>query len=1467
MAVLNNTGILMGSSAVTASSADEYLIEKSVRFNGVGGYFKAPWTTAGNQRTWTWSGWLKFSDIKSNKQMMIFDYWNDSNNYTLFDCDDKLRFKATSGGTQLANVVCSREIRDPTAWMHIVLAVDTSAEPNTDRVRFYINGVRETEFSTSSFPTKWTMFDMNNTIGEYTFIGKRVNSYFDGYMSDVHFIDSLSLTQFAFGRFDSTGVWVPKEFSTSTYIINDGTTWSDSLSAYNDAWGVGGGYPKSNVFDGDGTTVGGLSAFHADNFVKFEPSTAFTNVDNFEVYIDHSWTEVEYRLKSGDTWGPWRDIERGTNTGWEDCSKWIVDREVSGFEMQPSGTNVTRLYIGGFKVNGVILQDDYKDPSHLLNPHKNWDLNALVSNTASGGNMMFDGRDLGGSYANNNQTASLDLTSVGGITYTNTIRANIVRTYGSDSLTMEINGTDITSNLTINASGNEDGKWYDISSWFTGKTLNTAEWDQGNAGNVYIMPTAIEVDGFILKSEQGNNTYQLKLTDATNLGSDTLGGTIYSSAGAKPILNTEDDYGQTVSSGNRTDSDSSHLQLALPFNNSTSDVSSNSIGMTNSGSTNTTGSTKFYGNARDFDGSNDIIYNTSANSDLAWTASDNVCYEWWAKSDDTTQTAAFLVLGETAVTAGYKGFAVKMISGGFESFVSSNNSSWNVLNSTPMFIGSPDTEWHHYAWTYDATDDKVRTFFDGRLAETVNNITAAPSITENTLNIGGGSEGNNVAASYFNGQVSDFRYYKGTKKYKPAFPVPKPKNFSVHATDATDGDGYIQGSPNTSNGALIIRGPNSGAGTFYSNLFSDSSCNFVLSSNGTSWSHQGTGTVEAINGYKWIAIAGGGTATRTAALYYSLGASYAWTDSTALNISSGSVTYDATGLTYTTMPTTSIRNDLKVDSPTNGGTDTGAGNEVTGNYCTLNPLDMASDIALSEGNLKAIISDNTKMVRGTFGVQNSGKWYFEVTCDQCTNDNNKQIGIHPLDIARESYIGAYLSVGYHKDGRTLTNGGQTGSTGSTWGTGDTIGVALDLSGGGTDNGKVTFYKNGTVQSNGIVTNLDCTKHYTIAVARSSAGSGSTIFHVNTGQSAFKNTAPAGHKCLCSQNLPDTFGDNDDTNDPGKYFSCQTWKGSGAVGRRVRMKFRPELTLFRWRSVGSDRTPAFIDEIRGKDKIQYLAGNYADSTDASWLNAYDSEGINLGDAANVNATNWFYVGKFWDAGTSAATASTEGSITPSAQWVNTAAGFSITKWTGTNANATIGHGLNAKPDVIIVKSLDNTHHWQWYHSAAGAEVSTALADESGPSDDAGYWQDTEPTADVFSVGTNTYTGGNTDSMIAYCWTSIPGYSHFGKYIGNGSDDGPVVYTGFRPRWTLTKSLNTSATGEFRQIDTARDLTNPANITTNYHTASAESESSDHDIDILANGWKVRGDDQDVNTNGVTYAYMAFAENPFKTSRAR
>ena len=121
-------------------------------------------------------------------------------------------------------------------------------------------------------------------------------------------------------------------------------------------------------------------------------------------------------------------------------------------------------------------------------------------------------------------------------------------------------------------------------------------------------------------------------------------------------------------------------------------------------------------------------------------------------------------------------------------------------------------------------------------------------------------------------------------------------------------------------------------------------------------------------------------------------------------------------------------------------------------------------------------------------------------------------------------------------------------------------------------------------------------------------------------------------------------------------------------------------------------------------------------------------------------------------------------------------------------------------------------------------------------------------------------GSTNDHIAYCWTSIPGFSDFGSYAGNGSDDGPFIYTGFRPAWIMIK--RTDAANNWQIYDSVRDPYNPMKLTLQADTTSAESGSSDEYFDFTANGFKIRdGSANWLNNSSGDYIYAAFAEFPF------
>ena len=217
--------------------------------------------------------------------------------------------------------------------------------------------------------------------------------------------------------------------------------------------------------------------------------------------------------------------------------------------------------------------------------------------------------------------------------------------------------------------------------------------------------------------------------------------------------------------------------------------------------------------------------------------------------------------------------------------------------------------------------------------------------------------------------------------------------------------------------------------------------------------------------------------------------------------------------------------------------------------------------------------------------------------------------------------------------------------------------------------------------------------------------------------------------------------------------------------------------------------------------------------------------------------------------------------------NVDAGFSIVTYTGDGAAGTVGHGLSKAPDLIIVKNRDVADGWRIYHSRNTAAPETdwfVLNTAGGTTDDTPLaWNDTAPTADVFTVGTNHSVNADDETYVAYCFHDVDGFSKFGAYTGNANADGTFVYCGFRPQLVIIKL--TSGSDSWMMYDTEREPHNLADTAIFADTSSAESTSASKAIDILSNGFKARGADGAVN-NG-TYVYMAWAETPFKYSNAR
>jgi hypothetical protein len=539
-------------------------------------------------------------------------------------------------------------------------------------------------------------------------------------------------------------------------------------------------------------------------------------------------------------------------------------------------------------------------------------------------------------------------------------------------------------------------------------------------------------------------------------------------------------------------------------------------------------------------------------------------------------------------------------------------------------------------------------------------------------------------------------------------------------------------------------------------------------------------------------------------------------------------------------------NDSLLDSPTNYGTDTGLGGEVRGNYCVLNHLKKgySSDV-YNNGSLEVVGGFAYPNYFGTISVT-SGKWYYEVVC---TQTYSSAVWVGWINGKFDKAIGVSIGSGLNQ---YISNGSQINYTGTARLVNDVVGCAADL-----DNNTVNFYRNGVAQGSISYTfSNDTWLPWGSGGGGYGAGDRATL---NFGQRPFAYAAPSGYKVLCSTNLPTPVAQSNTA------FDAVAYTGNGTARSITGFNFSPDLAWIKARS-SSSWWHQLQDTVRGATKR--LASNDigVEVTDATTLTSFNSDGFSLGTSTSYNENATTYIAWAWDAGTATVT-NNSGSIASQVR-ANPAAGFSIVSYaSGSSGDKTVGHGLGQTPRFIITKTRNgSTYNWSIYHVKSSTALTQFLrfTTDSIVTSGTNIWGSAFPTSSVFGITSGNGVEANTD-CIAYCFAEVPGFSAFGSYTGNGSADGPFVYTGFRPRFILLKSSSVAATN-WQINDTTRDTYNIANKRLSPSTADAEATTFNFG-DILSNGFKIRQTDQTWNSNGGTYIYAAFAEQPFKYSRAR
>ena len=333
-------------------------------------------------------------------------------------------------------------------------------------------------------------------------------------------------------------------------------------------------------------------------------------------------------------------------------------------------------------------------------------------------------------------------------------------------------------------------------------------------------------------------------------------------------------------------------------------------------------------------------------------------------------------------------------------------------------------------------------------------------------------------------------------------------------------------------------------------------------------------------------------------------------------------------------------------------------------------------------------------------------------------------------------------------------------------------------------------------------------------------------------------------------------------DPTIYFNTVLYAGTGSEQTVSGVNFQPDWTWLKSRSNGQPHVVS--DSVRGATKQLYTADGQAETSYSQYVKSFNSDGFVLGTDAQINQSSQTFVSWNWKAGTSFTnSAGANGADVASAGSVNTDAGFSIVTYSGTSASSkTIFHGLTAVPKMMLIKCRNNAENWSVYHKSMTALNGMYLNLTSAQAA-VDLFADTEPTSSVFSVNQDSRSGENGKTYVAYCFAEKQGYSKISSYVGNGNADGPFIYTGFKPAWVLRKRT-TSATGNWFLNDNKRDGFNGASSNDALLPNSTTAETDPGRIDLLANGYKVRHTDGDINASGETYIFAAFSENPFTTS---
>ena len=582
-----------------------------------------------------------------------------------------------------------------------------------------------------------------------------------------------------------------------------------------------------------------------------------------------------------------------------------------------------------------------------------------------------------------------------------------------------------------------------------------------------------------------------------------------------------------------------------------------------------------------------------------------------------------------------------------------------------------------------------------------------------------------------------------------------------------------------------------------------------------------------------------------------------------------------------------------LDSPTFSATD---GNG--GNFATLGPLwKNPTTLTLSEGNLRGTTTANAIGGMSNWAVPDGGKWFWEVNYSQQAGTSaNFLVGIAYANASLTTVETVDQVLYYSENGMKIIE-----SVRSSYGvgfdspSGDAIvGIAVDRV-----NDTLNFSYNGSWQGAFDISGLSSNEFFPFTMSSGSAGTqgwtynfgqdGTFAGNITAGGNAdengygnFKYSVPSGFLALCSGNLPTADAvDPAQTDDdyPQKLLGMENWVGTGSTLSVTGLGFQPDFVYFKSADQGGVYSNWWTyDSTRGVTKSIQFNEVDVETTRTTGLTAFGADGVSVGastgshyGAENTAGTLITIICIRVNGGTTAANSVGD---TDSVTQVDPSGAFSIVTYTGTGSATTIGHGLSAAPDCIIVKDRGATNNWAVYHGGVASDAQTdylLLDSNAAVADDSTYWNDTTPTTSVFSIGTNADVNTNTNTYVAYAFANIEGYTKFSTYVGNGNADGPFVYCGFLPKVIWLKRYDSTGNWncykwDYTSVNSGYISLGMNEIDTRVEVNTTDSRSTSTPIDFLSNGFKIRVADGDINVDTGKYLVMAWASNPFQYSSA-